>query len=55
MQNQPLVSVNITTYNRASSLSRCLDSVLKQDYQNIEVIIVDDCSSDNTNEVAKNI
>ena len=53
MQNQPLVSVNITTYNRASSLSRCLDSVLKQDYQNIEVILVDDCSSDNTNEVAK--
>lgn len=46
-----LVSVNITTYNRAHLLPRCLDSVLSQSYENIEVIIVDDCSSDNTTEV----
>ena len=46
--NQKLVSVNITTYNRAHILSRCLDSILRQSYQNIEIIIVDDNSSDNT-------
>ncbi|MEO0331699.1 MAG: glycosyltransferase, partial [Bacteroidota bacterium] len=51
--NEPLVSVNITTYNRANFLGRCLDSVLSQSYKNIEVIIVDDASSDNTSEVAE--
>ncbi|MEM6844676.1 MAG: glycosyltransferase [Bacteroidota bacterium] len=52
--DQPLVSVNITTYNRANFLGRCLDSVLNQSYQNIEVIVVDDASSDHTSEVAEN-
>jgi glycosyltransferase involved in cell wall biosynthesis len=46
-----LVSVNITTFNRAKLLPRCLDSVLKQHYQNLEVLVVDDCSKDNTAEV----
>nr|WKN34684.1 glycosyltransferase [Tunicatimonas sp. TK19036] len=49
----PLVSVNITTYNRANLLERCLDSVLSQKYENLEVIIVDDCSPDHTAEVAQ--
>ncbi len=48
-----LVSVNITTYNRAHLLPRCLDSILAQSYENIEIIIADDCSSDNTTEVVK--
>lgn len=47
----PLVSVNITTYNRAHLLQRCLNSVFKQTYSNIEVIIVDDHSNDNTEQV----
>ena len=46
-----LVSVNITTYNRAHLLPRCLDSVLRQSYENMEIVIVDDCSGDNTTEV----
>ena len=49
----PLVSVNITTYNRAHLLPRCLDSVLSQSYENVEIIIVDDCSTDNTNEIVQ--
>ncbi len=50
---QKLVSVNVTTYNRAPLLRRCLDSILQQHYSNFEIIVVDDCSPDNTAEVMK--
>jgi len=50
---EKLVSVNITTHNRAQLLPRCIDSILSQSYKNIEIIIVDDCSSDNTTEIVK--
>ncbi|MCO4783749.1 MAG: glycosyltransferase family 2 protein [Candidatus Cloacimonetes bacterium] len=48
-----LISVNITTYNRSHLLARCLDSVLSQSYKNIEVVIVDDCSTDETTQIVK--
>ncbi len=48
MKDAKLVSINITTFNRAHLISRCIDSILRQSYENIEVIVVDDCSSDNT-------
>lgn len=50
---EPLVSVNICTYNRAKLLSKALDSVLKQTYQNMEIIVLDDHSEDNTEDVVK--
>lgn len=50
---QEIVSINITTFNRANLLSRCLDSVLRQTYKNIEIIIVDDASTDMTHDVIK--
>lgn len=53
MQEPKLVSVNITTYNRAHFLKRCIDAVLQQSYPHIEIIVVDDCSPDNTEEVMK--
>ena len=52
MSNEsPLVSVIIPNYNHASFLSKRIDSVLQQSYQNFEVIILDDCSIDNSREV----
>ena len=44
----PLVSVVIPCYNHGNFLERCLDSVAKQTYDNIEVVIIDDCSSDHS-------
>lgn len=46
-----LVSIIIPTYNRAHLISETLDSILTQTYQNWECIIVDDGSTDKTNEV----
>jgi len=43
-----LVSVVIPTHNRKLKLVRCLSSVLSSSYPNIEVVVVDDCSTDGT-------
>ncbi len=50
-QKQPLVSVIIPNYNHARYLEQRLDSVFGQTYPNFEVIILDDCSTDNSMEV----
>lgn len=46
-----LISVNIVTYNRANTILRAVDSVLKQTYKWIEVIVVDDGSTDSTAQI----
>ena len=48
-----LVSVVIPTFNRSHLLLRAIDSVLSQSYKNVEIIIVDDFSSDHTVEMVK--
>jgi glycosyltransferase involved in cell wall biosynthesis len=48
---QPLVSVVIATYNMGQYLSQAVDSILQQTWENLEVIVVDDGSTDNTTEV----
>lgn len=55
MNNLPLVSIIICTYNRSSLLAHAIYSVLKQTYNNIEIVIVDDCSTDNTSDIVKDI
>lgn len=49
--NRPLISVIIPNYNNAPYLNQCIDSILKQTYSNIEIVICDDSSTDNSREV----
>lgn len=44
----PLISVILTTYNRADLLEKCVNSVLRQTYSHYEIVILDDCSTDET-------
>ena len=48
----PLVSVIITTKNSANTLNACLESIKNQTYKNIEIIVVDNNSSDETKNIA---
>ena len=47
------VSIIMGIYNCEKTLSDCIDSLLNQTYTNWELIIVDDCSNDNTDEIVK--
>lgn len=47
-KHTPLVSVAVITYNQKEFIRACIDSVLAQDYQNLELVIADDCSTDGT-------
>ena len=53
VQSQPLVTVITPTYNNADYLAETIDSVLSQDYEPIEYIVLDDGSSDDTASVLK--
>jgi glycosyltransferase involved in cell wall biosynthesis len=51
MTDQPLVSVAVTTYNGERFLREQLDSIHNQTYNNIEVVVTDDCSIDGTTRI----
>lgn len=55
MQNNPLISVLIPTYNVGEFVKEAIECVVLQTYSNIEIIVVDDCSTDNTYSILQEI
>jgi glycosyltransferase involved in cell wall biosynthesis len=53
MNNKPLFSVLIANYNNGKYLQEAVDSVINQTYNNWEIVILDDASTDNSNDVYK--
>ena len=49
IEGSPLITAIIPTYRRPQKLRRAIKSVMNQTYKNIEILVVDDCSKDNTN------
>ena len=49
--NSPLISVVVPVYNVEKYLSRCVDSILAQTYENLEIILVNDASTDTSGEI----
>ena len=53
MDNKPLISVVIPTHNDSKYIKEAILSVINQTYNNLEIIVIDDFSSDNTIEIIK--
>lgn len=50
-----LVSVVVTIYNKAPYLKRCFQSILQQNFKQFEIIAIDDCSTDNSLQIAREL
>ncbi|MFS0620666.1 glycosyltransferase family 2 protein [Priestia megaterium] len=53
MEEKYLVSLIIPVYNAESHIAKCLDSILKQSYKNIEVVLINDGSTDNSAKICE--
>ncbi len=53
VQNPPPLSITVLNYNYAHFLPRCLDSILAQTFKDFEVLLINDCSKDNSLEVIR--
>lgn len=53
--NKPLVSVIIPARNSADTIKRAIDSITAQTYKNLEIIVIDDNSTDGTKEIVKDL
>lgn len=54
MENKPLISIIVPVYNVEKHLNNCIDSIINQTYKNIEIILVDDGSKDNSSKICDN-
>ena len=52
-KNSPLISVIMSTYNSSKTLNKAMESILFQSYENLELLIMDDCSTDDTMNILK--
>ena len=55
MQNNPLISIIIPVYNVAEYVEECINSIINQSYLNLDIIIIDDGSTDNSGEICEEI
>lgn len=55
MQNKPFISVVIPCYNRADLIAATIKSLQEQDYPNYEILVIDDGSTDNTEDVVRSV
>lgn len=53
VENMPLISIIVPCYNSERYLKRCIDSLLEQTYQNFELLLINDGSTDGTEEIIK--
>ena len=51
----PLISVLLSVYNDDENIKKSIDSILSQSYKNIELLVIDDGSTDHTNEILNSI
>ena len=50
---QPLVSIIVPVYNVESWLNKCIESLLEQSYKNIEILLINDGSTDNSLKISQ--
>jgi chlorobactene glucosyltransferase len=55
ISREPLISVLVPARNEERNIRRCIESLLSQDYQNLEIIVLDDQSTDRTGEILKEL
>lgn len=55
MEKEPLISVIVPVYNVENYLKNCLESIINQTYKNIEILLIDDGSTDNSGEICNQI
>ncbi|MFA6889046.1 MAG: glycosyltransferase family 2 protein [Candidatus Woesearchaeota archaeon] len=53
LKKKTFVTIIIPTYNNANYLDECLKRVIQQDYPNYEILVIDDCSTDDTEKIVK--
>ena len=54
LRQEPLVSIIVSICNNAHLLHTCIDSIIEQTYSNLEIILIDDGSTDNSPIICKN-